>query len=152
LTLAFSFGTYGLVKKLSPLGSLFGLTIETGLLFIPALIYLIFAEVTGSGAFLHSDTTTNLLLVGAGLVTTIPLLMFSSAAQSIPLSMVGIMQFITPTIQFLLGVLVYKEQFDTTHFIGFGIVWIALVLFVVEGFWARQSNIPSEPLPELGEG
>jgi chloramphenicol-sensitive protein RarD len=151
LTLAFSFGTYGLIKKVSPLGSLFGLTVETGILFIPALIYLMYAEFSGSGAFLHSNLTTNLLLIGAGAVTTIPLLLFSAAAQSIPLSMVGIMQFITPTITFLLGILVYKEQFDTNHFIGFGIVWIALVLFVLESFWARQ-NIPSEPLPELGEG
>lgn len=151
LTLAFSFGTYGLIKKLAPLGSLFGLTIETGLLFIPALVYLIYAEVSGSGAFLHDTTITNMLLIGAGVVTTIPLLMFASAAQSIPLSMVGIMQYIAPTIQFLLGVLVYKEPFDNAHLIGFSIVWVALLIFILESFWARN-NIPSEPIPELGEG
>jgi chloramphenicol-sensitive protein RarD len=151
LALAFSFGTYGLVKKLSPLGSLFGLTIETGLMFIPALIYLIYADISGSGVFLHDNAVTNILLIGAGAVTTIPLLMFASAAQSIPLSMVGIMQFIAPTIQFLLGVLVYKEPFDQSHLIGFGVVWIALLLFVLEGFWARH-NILVEPIPEMGEG
>ena len=151
LTLAFSFGTYGLIKKLAPLGSLFGLTIETGLLFIPALIYLIYADVSGSGAFLHDTAVTNILLIGAGAVTTIPLLMFATAAQSIPLSMVGIMQYIAPTIQFLLGVLVYREPFDTIQLIGFSIVWVALLIFVIESFWARR-NIPTEPIPEMGEG
>jgi len=150
LALAFSFGLYGLVKKLAPLGSLYGLTLETGILFIPALIYLIYADFSGSGAFLRGSATTNLLLMGAGVVTTIPLLLFSSAAQSIPLSLVGIMQFITPTLQFLLGVLVYKEPFDTTHLIGFGIVWLGLLLFVGENLWSRRA-IPPTSIPELGE-
>jgi chloramphenicol-sensitive protein RarD len=151
LTLAFSFGTYGLVKKLAPLGSLYGLTLETGILFIPALIYLSYADRIGTGAFLHSSLTTNLLLIGAGVVTTVPLLMFASAAQRLPLSMVGIMQYIAPTLQFLLGVLVYKEPFDHTHLIGFGIVWVALILFAVENFWAR-ATVSAEPIPEMGEG
>jgi chloramphenicol-sensitive protein RarD len=151
LTLAFSFGTYGLVKKLAPLGSLYGLTLETGILFIPAVTYLFYVDRTGAGAFLHSNLTTNLLLIGAGVVTTIPLLMFASAAQRLPLSMIGIMQYIAPTTQFLLGVLVYKEPFDQTHLIGFGIVWIALILFAGENLWAR-STISAEPIPELGEG
>ncbi len=153
LTLAFSFGSYGLIKKLSPLGSLFGLTIETGILFLPAIIYLVYDATTGAGVFLRADAApvTNLLLMGAGLVTTIPLLMFASAAQRIPLTMVGILQYITPTIQFLLGVLVYREPFDFNQMIGFGIVWCALLLFVVENFWARRT-LTTDPIPELGEG
>ena len=151
LTLAFSFGTYGLVKKLAPLGSLYGLTLETGILFIPAVIYLFYVDRTGAGAFLHSNLTTNLLLIGAGVVTTVPLLMFASAAQRLPLSMVGIMQYIAPTIQFLLGVLVYKEPFDRVHLIGFGVVWIALILFAAENLWARSTISPA-PIPEMGEG
>jgi len=151
LTLAFSFGTYGLVKKLAPLGSLYGLTLETGILFIPAVLYLIYADASGTGAFLHSNLTTTLLLIGAGVVTTIPLLMFASAAQRLPLSMVGIMQYIAPTLQFLLGVLVYQEPFDQIHLIGFGIVWVALILFAAENFWSR-STPSAEPIPELGEG
>lgn len=151
LTLAFTFGTYGLVKKISPLGSLFGLTIETGLLFLPALIYLVFVNFSGSGAFLHEGIFTDVLLVGAGAVTTIPLLMFATAAQSIPLSMVGVMQYIAPTLQFLLGVFVYKEDFDRVHLVGFGIVWIALILFIVEGLLA-QRYVRQEPIPEIGEG
>ncbi len=151
LGLAFSFGTYGLVKKLSPLGSLYGLTLETGILFLPAVIYLIFADMSGTGAFLRSGALTDLLLIGAGAVTTIPLLMFASAAQRIPLSMVGIMQYIAPTIQFMLGVLVYHEPFDHTRLIGFSIIWAALILFGVEGLRARRVVGP-EPVPELGEG
>ena len=78
-------------------------------------------------------------MIGAGVVTTIPLLMFASAARQIPLSMVGILQYIAPTIQFLLGVLVYKEPFDQTRLIGFGIVWIALVIFWVENYQAHRT-------------
>lgn len=132
LTLATSFGFYGLVKKVSPLGSLDGLTAETGILFLPALAYLSFAEMTGRGAFVHSGALSTLLLVGAGPVTTIPLLMFASAAQRIPLSVVGILQYIAPTLQFLLGVLVYGEPFSNARLIGFGIVWAALAVFAVE--------------------
>ncbi len=134
LTLAFSFGFYGLVKKMAPLGSLFGLSLETGILFLPAIGWLLYSESLGQGAFLHAGTGSDLLLVGAGLVTTIPLLMFASAAQRIPLSMLGIIQYIAPTLQFLLGVLAYKEPFTHTQLIGFGIVWVALLLFWGEGF------------------
>jgi chloramphenicol-sensitive protein RarD len=140
LTLAFSFGLYGLVKKTAPLGSLYGLTLETGLLFLPALLYLLYSETTRQGAFLHSGAISDALLVGAGLMTTIPLLMFASAARRIPLSLVGILQYIAPTLQFLLGVLVYGEPFTHTQFIGFGIVWLALILFGVEGYLASRSR------------
>jgi chloramphenicol-sensitive protein RarD len=138
LTLAFTFGFYGLVKKAAPLGSLYGLTLETGLMFLPALAYLFFANGNGQGVFLHSRVTINLLLVATGLVTAVPLLMFASAAQRIPLSVVGILQYIAPTLQFLLGVLVYKEPFTHTQLIGYGVVWMALLIFWVEGLLARR--------------
>jgi chloramphenicol-sensitive protein RarD len=147
LTLAFSFAIYGLVKKTAPLGSLFGLSLETGILFLPAVGWLAFSEVSGQGAFLHSGAVTNLLLVGAGLVTTVPLLMFASAAQRIPLSLLGIIQYVAPTLQFLLGVLVYKEPFSHTQLIGFSIVWAALVLFWGEGFWSRR-RMKVEPVAD----
>jgi len=150
LTLAFSFGLYGLVKKLSPLGSLYGLTIETGILFIPALVYLIFVETTSAAAFLHTGTTSDLLMVGAGLVTTIPLLMFATAARSIPLWVVGLLQYIAPTLQFTIGVFLYKEPFSHHQLIGFGIVWTALIIFLVENYLANRT--PVEPIPEMGEG
>src|SRR3972149_4595122 len=150
LSLALSFGLYGLVKKLSPLGSLYGLTIETGILFIPALVYLIVMQAKSAAAFLNTGITSDLLMIGAGLVTTIPLLMFASAARSIPLWVVGLLQYIAPTLQFLIGVFVYKEPFSHNQLIGFGIVWAALLVFLVENYLANRT--PVEPIPEMGEG
>jgi chloramphenicol-sensitive protein RarD len=138
LTLAFSFGLYGLVKKMAPLGSLYGLTLETGLLFLPAVVFLVFMEGQGQGAFLHSPPVSNLLMVGAGLVTTVPLLMFASAAQRIPLSTVGILQYITPTMQFILGVFLYHEPFNLSLLIGFSLVWLALLIFWGENYLAGR--------------
>jgi chloramphenicol-sensitive protein RarD len=149
LGLAFSFGFYGLVKKLAPLSSVFGLTLETGILFIPALMYLIFQEGNNTASFLHTGITADLLMIGAGVVTTIPLLMFASAAKQIPLTMIGVLQYLAPTIQFLIGVFIYKEAFDTTRLIGFSIVWLALIIFWVENFMANR-NPPVQPLPEVG--
>ena len=140
LSLAFSFGLYGLVKKISPLGSLYGLTLETGLVFLPAVGYLIFVESTGQGAFGHTGFVSDLLMIGGGVVTTIPLLMFASAAKRIPLTMVGIMQYIAPTLQFLIGIFVYKEAFTTTKLIGFSIVWIALIIFWGENMLAYRAQ------------
>jgi len=150
LSLALSFGLYGLVKKLSPLGSLYGLTIETGILFIPAFSYLIFMQVNNTAAFLNTGIISDLLMIGAGLVTTIPLLMFASAARSIPLWVVGLLQYIAPTLQFLIGVFIYKEPFSHNQLIGFGIVWAALLVFLVENYLANRT--PVEPIPEMGEG
>jgi len=150
LALAFSFGTYGLVKKIAPLGSLYGLTLETGILFLPALIYLVIVEANGTGAFMHTGPQADLLMIGAGVVTTIPLLMFASAAQRVPLTMIGVLQYIAPTIQFLIGVLIYKEPFDQNHLVGFSVIWVALIIFWVENYLAHR--VPVEPLAELGEG
>ena len=141
LTLAVSFGFYGLVKKNAPLDALPGLTMETGLLFLPALGFLLYSEFNGTGAFLHTTPLLNLMLLGAGLVTMVPLLMFASAAKRIPLTMIGVLQYVNPTIQFLLGTLVYKEPFDHHRLIGFGIVWLALILFVLEGFLRRPKSM-----------
>ena len=133
LTLAFSFGLYGLIKKTAPLNSLYGLTLETGLMFLPAVAYLIFCETTGQGAFLHSGSLKDGMMVGAGLVTIVPLLLFSSALPRVPLSTIGILQYINPTMQFLLGVLVYKEPFTHNDLIGFGLVWAGLILILGGG-------------------
>jgi chloramphenicol-sensitive protein RarD len=150
LSLAFSFGTYGLVKKLAPLGSLYGLTLETALVFPIAVLYLAFVQFTGTGAFLHQGSTTDGLLIGTGVVTSIPLLMFASAARQIPLTMIGILQYIAPTLQFLIGVFLYHERFDQSHLIGFSLVWLALIIFWVENYLAHR--VPVRPIPEMGEG
>jgi len=149
LSLAFTFGFYGFVKKLSPLGSLYGLTLETGIVFPIALAYLVVMGVGGSGAFLHDGVFVDVMLIGAGLVTTIPLLMFASAAKQIPLTVVGLLQYIAPTLQFLIGVFVYKEPFNFSQLIGFGMVWVALIIFAVENYLANR--MPVQPIPELGE-
>jgi chloramphenicol-sensitive protein RarD len=99
---------------------------------------------------MHTGFKSDLLMFGAGVVTTIPLLMFASAARQIPLTVVGLLQYIAPTLQFLLGVLVYKESFDHTHLIGFGIIWIALIIFWMENYMSHRTAV--EPIPELGEG
>jgi chloramphenicol-sensitive protein RarD len=150
LSLAFSFGLYGLIKKLAPLGSLYGLTLETGIVFPAALIYLIVVQMNGSGAFLHTGNRVDLFLAASGIVTTIPLLMFASAAKQIPLTMVGLLQYIAPTMQFLIGVFLYKEPFNHSQLIGFGIVWVALIIFWVENYLSNRT--PPEPIAELGEG
>ncbi len=137
LALAVSFGLYGLVKKLSPLGSLYGLTLETATMFLPSLGYLLFLETQGAGAFGHSSPLITALIVLCGIVTAVPLLLFASAARSIPLSMVGILQYIAPTLQFILGVFVFKEPFTTERLIGFCIIWFALLLFSLSGLYER---------------
>lgn len=138
LALAFTFGIYGLLKKISPLGALYGLTLETAILFLPAVGYLFYVESQGNGSFGHTGWEPTLLLVLSGVVTSVPLLMFATAARSIPLSMVGLLQYIAPTCQFLLGVLVFGEPFTQVRLVGFGIIWIALLIFTLEGYLVRR--------------
>ena len=138
LGLAVSFGTYGLVKKKARLDSLRGLTLETGILFLPALALLVFRDADGRSAFLHSGLRTDVLLAFSGVVTVIPLLLFGAAVRLIPLSMVGILQYIAPSIQFVLGVWVFGETFTRERLIGFALVWAALVVFAGEGLWSRR--------------
>ena len=138
LSLAASFATYSLVKKLAPLGPVQGLTVETGILFLPAAVYLVVQEIAGRGAFLHAGPLRNVLMLGAGPLTTLPLLMFAAGLRSIPLSLVGMLQYINPTLQITIGVMLYKEPFTAIQAIGFGLVWIALALFAIEGFASRR--------------
>jgi chloramphenicol-sensitive protein RarD len=149
LSLAVSFGLYGFVKKIAPLGSLYGLTLETAIVFPFALIYLVVVEFMGSGAFLHQGALTDMFLIGTGVVTSIPLLMFASAARQIPLTLIGILQYVAPTLQFLIGVFLYHEPFDQSHLIGFGLVWMALIIFWLENYVANRVQV--QPIPELGE-
>lgn len=138
LILAFSFGLYGLVKKLSPLGSFYGLTLETGLLLLPALAFLIFEDTQGRGSFWRDGALTSLLLVGTGIITPITLLLFATGARRVPLFTLGLLQYIAPTIQFFLGVLVYHEPFDQARLIGFVFIWLGLLLFYGEALIVRR--------------
>ena len=134
LVLAFCFGFHGLMRKIGSLGALDGLTFETGVLFLPSLLYLILLESKGVGTFAHASLQTTVLLSVTGIATALPLLLFASSVRRIPLSMAGILQYILPTMLFILGVFVYKEPFSTTRLIGFIFIWIAIILFSADGF------------------
>ncbi|MCB0044152.1 MAG: EamA family transporter RarD [Caldilineaceae bacterium] len=138
LTLAFSFAFYGLLKKKARLPALEGLTLETAFMTPVALIYLVWLQIQGAAAFGHAGLTTDFLLISAGAITAVPLLLFAVAAQSIPLSMVGILQYIAPTLQFLIGVFMYHEPFDRTHLIGFSLIWLALIIYTIENLNNRR--------------
>lgn len=141
LTLAFSFGMYGLIKKIAPLGALDGLTIETAILFLPSLGFISYFGLQGSGSFVQKGIDTSLLLILAGIITAIPLLLFASAARLIPLSSIGLLQYIAPTGQFLIGVFLYHEPFTQERLLGFSIIWLALLIFTLDGFWARKRPV-----------
>ena len=142
--LATSFGSYGLVKKKATLDSLPGLTLETAVLVVPAAIYLFALYGSGRGSFLRVSPATDLLLVGGGLVTIGPLLLFATAVKRVTLTMVGLLQYIAPTIQFLLGVFLYHEPFSRRQMIGFAIVWTALTVFSLDSLrahgWSRSAG------------
>lgn len=133
LALAASFGLYGLLRKTARLGSLEGLTLETLLMVGPALAYLGYLEVTGAGTFGHTAPATSLLLIGSGLVTATPLLLFAAGARRITLTTLGLLQYIAPTLQFTLGVTVFGEALSPQRLIGFAIVWLALAIYTLEG-------------------
>lgn len=143
LTLAFSFGIYALMRKTASLNSLEGLTLETLFMIIPALGYLLYLEATGRGTFGHVSPTLTLLLFVTGVITAVPLLLFAAGARRIPLSLVGLLQYTTPTIQLLLGVFLYHEPFSASKLVGFVLIWLALALYSGENLWHRRQ------LPEL---
>lgn len=131
ITLAFSFGFYGLCKKVVKLNALFSLTFETLFVTPIALIYITFLQVDGSSSFATISITTTLLLIGAGVATALPLLWFAEGARRIPLSLMGFLQYIAPTITLLLGIFLFHETFTFIDFIGFLFIWTALIIFTV---------------------
>lgn len=139
LTLAGSFALYGLLRKTHTVGSLEALSLEMVILFLPALGYLVYLGDSGAGSF-GADLTTSSLLAATGIITTIPLLLFGGAARRIPLFLIGIFQYIAPTLQFLLGVFVYGEPFTRTQLEGYALIWLALLLFAVEGISHARRN------------
>ena len=146
LILAFSFGTYGLLKKQQdtppPAISLLG---ETSLMAIPALAYVVLFN-QPTGPTFGSSLGVSVFLAGAGAITVVPLLLFGGAAKRIPLSMVGILQYITPTLQLFLGVVVYGESLSNEKLVGFVAVWIALGLYSMDSFRSKQPKAVPIPL------
>lgn len=148
LALAGTFATYGLVKKRvgGRVTPLVGLTVETTLLSPVALSYLIWLQSVGQGTFLNHGTGHTLALAAAGAVTAIPLLLFAAASSRIPLSMMGLIQYLTPVLQFAFGVWINHEVMPTPRWIGFGLVWVALVLLTVDSLRAsRPRDVLSDP-------
>jgi chloramphenicol-sensitive protein RarD len=139
LALAGSFGAYGLIKKTAGVGAVAGLTVETLLLTPVALGFLVVLGAQGEQHFTGHGVGHALLLTTTGLVTAVPLLLFGGAASRIPLSTLGLLQYLTPTLQFLLGLLVFSEPMPATRWIGFVLIWTALVLYSLESL--RQHRL-----------
>ena len=131
ISLACTFGLYGLSKKLLDYDSMIGLTMETMLVTPIALVYLGMLGAKGISSFGTVSITSTLLLAGAGIVTALPLLYFAKGTKLIPLSMIGFLQYIAPTISLVLGIFVFHEHFTTAHMLAFFFIWIALFLFSI---------------------
>ncbi|AVV47305.1 EamA family transporter RarD [Streptomyces sp. ID05-04B] len=139
LCLAFSFATYGLVKKKVNLGGVESLTAETAVQFLPALAYLIWLSAHGHATFASEGTGHAALLASTGIVTALPLVCFGAAAIRVPLSTLGLLQYLAPVFQFLLGVVYFDEAMPPERWAGFGLVWLALVLLTADAWrFARR--------------
>ena len=141
LSLAVSWNLYASVKKFAPLTSLRGLTLETAILFPPALATLLYLQNAGAGSFRQLGVDRDLLLVASGVVTALPLIFFTAAAKRLPLSTLGIMQYLAPTLQLGVGIFIYHEYFDVSRLVGFGIIWASLVVFTLEGLRYRRRRV-----------
>jgi chloramphenicol-sensitive protein RarD len=149
MILAVSFGFYGLLRKTMHIGAIAGLTVETWLLFLPAALLLIVRAARNNTSLLHADWQTNALLVLSGVVTAVPLLMFAAAARRLRLSTMGFMQYISPSCQFLLAVLVYREGFGQVHLVAFGLIWTALAVYTIDSYRAmRRRSLSNGAAPE----
>ncbi len=133
LSLAASFATYGLLHKKSSVSSIDALGLEILIFFIPAAGYLFYLEGSGGGYFIHGGLLPSLLLVGTGIITSFPLLLFGYATHKIPLSTLGLLQYTAPSINFFIGIFLYHEDFPRERMIGFLIIWTALLLYLLEG-------------------
>src|SRR3954449_6530701 len=140
LTLATSFGLYGLMKKLVRVDAAPGLFVETAVVFLPALVVLGVLEGRGEAEFGHAGAGNAVLLVSTGLATAIPLLLFAAAARRVPLSTVGLLQYVTPLMQLSIGVFVYAEPMPPARLAGFAIVWLALAVFSADSLRQARSS------------
>ena len=142
LTLAFSFGLYGLVRKVVRVDALAGFASETLLLLPIGIGYLVWCEMAGSATLSHEGLATDLLLALGGPLTAIPLVLFAFGARRIPYSTVGLLQYIGPTIQLMLAILVFREPFSGPRVVGFTLIWTALAIYAADGLWrARRAAV-----------
>ncbi|MFI0405430.1 EamA family transporter RarD [Actinomadura sp. 3N508] len=148
LVLAFAFGTYGLIKKYVDMPSAEGLAVETAVLFLPALGFVLLLEGQGEGTFGHHGMGQAGLLAAAGVVTAVPMMFFNAAAIRLPLSVIGMLQYLAPLLQFAIGVFVQHEEMPPSRWAGFLLVWLALAMLTSDGLHAARR----EPLPETARG
>lgn len=149
LSLAASFGFYGFIRKLAVVDSIPGLAIESLYLFLPAVAALAWVEMHGDGGFIASwGWQVDALLVFGGALTAVPLIGFSYAVRRVPYSVIGFMQYLAPTLQLLIGVLVFGEVFDRARAIGFGFIWVGLVIFAIDGVWRSRRKPACLPVAE----
>ena len=141
LALAFSFGAYGLAKKKADAGAVESLIVETAIIAPFALAYVALLVGNGTSTFGGNGAAHVVLLAGTGIVTVIPLLCFGGAATRIPLSTLGLLQYLTPTMQFLLGILVFREPMPPARWAGFALIWLALVIFTVDSLRNRRRQL-----------
>ena len=141
LVLAFSFGSYGLAKKKAHSGAVESLTFETLVIAPVALGYIVLLTLTGASTFTSEGSLHVVLLLGLGILTAVPLLCFGGAATRVSLTTLGLLQYVTPSMQFALGVLVFREPMPTMRWVGFGLVWLALVIFTVESLNHRRRTL-----------
>jgi chloramphenicol-sensitive protein RarD len=138
LALAASFALYGLIRKIAAVDALPGLAIESLILLLPALAWLGWSEWRGDGAFAHGGWTQDALLVFGGALTALPLIGFAYGARRIPYSLVGLLQYISPTLQLIVGVALLGEAFTRSQAVGFACIWTALAIYAVDGW--RQAR------------
>jgi chloramphenicol-sensitive protein RarD len=141
--LGVSFGLYGLLRKTATLGALEGLTLETTLLFPIAFGYLVWLALNSQNTFLDASPTMRWMLVAAGPVTAVPLLLFAAGARRIPFTLLGLLQYIGPSIQLLLGVWLYHEPFAPAKAAGYALIWAALALYTAETLWQNWRRAPA---------
>jgi chloramphenicol-sensitive protein RarD len=139
LTLAFSFALYGLVKKQVGVGGTQSLAVETAFLFVPALLCVIWLQATGEGTFASEGADHALLLAGGGIVTAVPLMLFGAAAVRIPLTTIGLLQYLAPIMHFAIGVGIKHEAMPASRLAGFVLVWVAIVVFTYDSLRARRA-------------
>jgi len=139
LTLAFSFGFYGLVKKQVGVGGTQSLAVETAFLLGPALLFLVVLEASGNGTFASEGPEHALLLAGGGIVTAIPLMLFGAAAVRIPLTTIGVLQYLAPILQFAIGVGINGEHMPASRWAGFALVWVAVAVFSYDSLQVRRA-------------
>jgi chloramphenicol-sensitive protein RarD len=142
LLLAGSFGAYGLVRKLAPFDPVHGLAVESGIMLVPAVIYLLWCEARGSGVFLHGLWRDDLLLVVGGPITAVPLVLFAYAAQRVSLLALGVLQYLSPTVALLLGIMVFHEPFGGMRQLAFGCIWLAIAVFsatALRSYWSARN-------------